>query len=108
MKRRLILLWFDFVIFLSNIEMRFKYWRNRIYFNHVNEDWIPHNTFYCYEGCRIYGEYCPYMDYPVIFKILTGRWGKYCHYVKGGLDDALLYDDCKICGVNEFEGEEDE
>ena len=108
MKNKLIWLWYDFVKLLGNMEMWVVRKLNPEYFLGLSEDDIPKDTFYCYDSCRLLGLTCPYMDSPLIYKILMGHRGKYCHYVKGGLDDALLYDSCKICGVSEFEGDEDE
>ena len=98
---KLLLLWDDFCIFLANIEMWVVRKLHPEYFLNLSEEDIPKNTFYCYGGCRCLGEKCPYMDYPLIYKLLAGHTGKYCHYVKGGLDDCLLWDDCKICGIHE-------
>ena len=100
-KDRLIWFWLDLIEFLGNIEMRIKYLLNLKYFKSLSEKDIPNDTFYCYGGCRICGEFCPFMDYSVIAK------SKYCHYVKGGIGDELLYDSCKICGMNEFDESED-
>lgn len=91
----------DIMDFLGRIEMKIKYLLNKDFYNSLSEKDIPENTFYCYSGCRICGEMCPYMDYSRIAK------SRYCHYVKGGIGDLLLYDSCKICGIKEF-GDEDE
>lgn len=98
MKRKLYYLWLDFIEFLGNIEMRIKYFLDKKYYSSLSENDIPENTFYCYSGCRCQNDNgCPYMDYSTIAN------SKYCHYIKGGIYDILLYDECKICGVSENE-----
>jgi hypothetical protein len=94
--------WFilDILEFLGKIEMKIKYLFHFKYFNSLSKDDIPKDTFYCYDGCRMYGERCPYLDYSTIYKEL------YCHYAKK-FDFPLLTDECKICGVSEFEENED-
>ena len=97
MKDKLYYLWLDLLEFLGNIEMRIKYFLNIKYYSSLSEEDIPKDTFYCYDGCRCQSNNgCPYMDYSTIAD------SKYCHYVKGGIYDCLLYDWCKICGVSEF------
>lgn len=106
MKNKLYYLWLDFVEFLGNIEMRIKYFFDKKYYSSLSENDIPKDTFYCYSGCRCQTDNsCPYMDYSAIAD------SRYCHYVKGGIYDTLLYDECKICGVSEYisecEGKDD-
>ena len=102
MKDKLYYLWLDLLEFLGNIEMRIKYFLNIKYYSSLSKEDIPKDTFYCYDGCRCQSNNgCPYMDYSTIAD------SKYCHYVKDGIYDCLLYDWCKICGVSEFT-EEDE
>ncbi len=100
-KDRLIWFWLDLREFLGNIEMRIKYLLNLKYFKSLSEKDIPNDTFYCYGGCRFNALGCPFMDYSKI------AGSKYCHYIKGGIYDACLYDSCKICGTNEFDESED-
>lgn len=100
MKNKLYYLWLDFVEFLGNIEMRIKYFLDKKYYSSLSEEDIPKNTFYCYSGCRCQTDNgCPYMDYSTIAN------SPYCHYVKGGIYDVCLYDECKICGISENEKE---
>lgn len=99
LRNKIIFLGIDFCDFLGNIEMRIKHFLNKDFYKNLSEDDIPNNTFYCYGGCRFNSKYCPFMDFSIIAK------SKYCHYVKGGLGDPLLYDSCKICGIKELEEE---
>lgn len=92
--------WLDIREFFGNIEMWIKYQIDKKFYEGLSKEDIPKDTFYCYDGCRCMGETCPYMDYSVI------AGSKYCHYVKGGIYDLLLYDDCKICGISEYGDDE--
>ena len=89
-------------ISLSHIEMFFKRIIKRNYYKDLNEEYIPDNTLYCYSGTKRQGA-CPYLDYPKTYKLIRGCNRAYCHYIKGGMEDYLLYDQCKICGINEEE-----
>lgn len=95
MKDKIIYFWLDILEFFGNIEMRIKHKINKKYFDNLTKEDIPEDTFYCYGGCRFNSKYCPFMDYSIIAK------SKYCHYIKSGISDMILYDDCKICGENE-------
>jgi len=76
---------------------------NNDYFEDLSIEDIPKDTFYCYSGCRCCGFPCPYSDYSrAVEFILDYGSSKYCHYAKNEFGDALLYDQCKICGVSEF------
>lgn len=95
-------IWLDALEFIGNIEMKIKHFLNKDYYNSLSEKDIPDDTFYCYSGCRICGKMCPYMDYSEI------AHSRYCHYVKDGIGDILLYDSCKICGIKEGDDDEEE
>lgn len=97
MKEEIIYFWLDILDFFGNIEMKIKHFIHKKYYNSLSEKDIPKKTFYCYSGCRCFGDMCPYMDFSIIAD------SKYCHYVKGGLNEPLLWDDCKICGISEYE-----
>ena len=94
--------WFklDVLDFLGKIEMIIKYLFHLKYYKSLTEKDIPQNTFYCYNGCRIYGGRCPFLDYSKINKLY------YCHYERK-FDFPLLDDECKICGISEFEKSEE-
>lgn len=89
----------DILEFFGKIEMKIKYLLNRDLYKSLSENNIPPNTFYCYSGCRYNPDICPFMDYSIIAR------SKYCHFIKDGIYDPLLYDDCKICGIKELEEE---
>ena len=89
----------DILEFFGKIEMKIKHLLNRNLYKSLSENNIPPNTFYCYSGCRYNLNICPFMDYSII------AGSKYCHFIEGGIYDPLLYDDCKICGINELDEE---
>lgn len=93
-KEKLYDLWIDFVDALARIEMRIKYLCNKKFYEQFSEDDIPKKTFYCYEGCRMMGFNCPFLDWSFINQTF------YCHYVHK-FDFTLLSDQCKICGIGE-------
>jgi hypothetical protein len=92
--------WLDVIEFIAKIEMRIKYLLHFKYFKSLSKDDIPKDTFYCYSGCRMYGGRCPYLDYSKINRQC------YCHY-EHKFDFPLLDDECKICGISEFEENEE-
>lgn len=99
LRGKLFYLKLDILEFLARIEMKIKYNLHKKYYDSLTEDDIPKDTFYCYSGCRIIGDRCPYLDYSKIFK------SNYCHYDDNF--DVLLNDECKMCGISEIgDGEE--
>ena len=98
-KDKIIWFWLDVVEFIAKIEMNIRYLLKLNYYKSKTSNNIPKDTFYCYEGCRIYGARCPYLDYSKINK------ENYCHYEKS-FGFPLLNDECKICGISEFDGDE--
>lgn len=93
-KDKLIYLKIDILDIIAILQMEIKHFFKKKHYNSLSIEDIPKNTLYCYSGCRIYGERCPYLDYSNINK------ENFCHYERK-FDFALLSDECKICGINE-------
>lgn len=75
-----------------------------------NEDLIPKGTPYCYlpdveknkennDSSTYYIKPCPYYRY-----VSTNLRG--CKFLGCIVDDFLLYDQCKICGIGSYDDEE--
>lgn len=92
----------DFILldireYFGKIEMKIKRLLNKKFYDSLSENDIPKDTFYCYQGCRMLGLVCPYLDRSFIYN------SNYCHYMEDF--DILLDDQCKLCGISEI-GEE--
>ena len=94
----------DFILldireYFGKIEMKIKRLLNKKFYDSLSENDIPKDTFYCYQGCRMRGLVCPYLDRSFIYNRF------YCHYIEDF--DILLDDQCKLCGISEI-GDEQE
>ena len=91
---KLVYLKLDILEFLGKVEMQIKYFLNYKKFKKLSADNIPKDTLYCYSGCRLCPDKCPYLDFSIINK------ENYCFYVHN-FGFPLLNDECKICGISE-------